>query len=191
MSLETRTAEGFKELVAPVPFQVQALNLSTLPEPDRAAVLAFARHTAELQRAAFGAARALEEGLTQLRVIKQLSERTPGVPESLREQARALELKLLDLREAFSGDPTRPRRNEPSSEGLLARIDTIVAGHWSTTSAPTASHRKNYEIAGAEFAETLEKLRPLLETELPRLHDALESAGAPWAPGRKLPTRKK
>jgi photosystem II stability/assembly factor-like uncharacterized protein len=191
VNLEARTAEGFKELVAPVPFQVEPLNLSTLPEPDRAAVLAFARQTGELQRAAFGAAEALNEGLAQLRVVKQLSEHTPGVPEALRDQARALELKLLDLREAFTGDPTRPRRNEPGPVGLLERIETIVGGHWSTTSAPTASHLKNFEIAGAEFTETLEKLRPLLETELPQLHAALESAGAPWAPGRKLPTWRK
>ena len=70
---------------------------------------------------------------------------------------------------------------------MLGRIDAIVGGHWSTTSAPTNSHRKNYEIAASEFTETLAKLRPLLEKDLPALHDRLEDAGAPWAPGRKLP----
>ena len=102
-----------------------------------------------------------------------------------------MELKLWDVREAFTGDPTRPRRNEPAPPGLVGRIDTIIRGHWSTTSAPTASHRKNYEIAEAEFSEALEKLRPLLEKDLPALHDRLEDAGAPWSPGRKLPKWKR
>ena len=113
------------------------------------------------------------------------------MPLKLRQDARRLELKLLDLRERFTGDPTRARRNEPAAAGLIDRIETIIGGHWSTTSAPTGSHRKNYEIAAAEFEEALKALRPLLEHDLPALHDTLEAAGAPWAPGRKLPRWKK
>jgi hypothetical protein len=100
-------------------------------------------------------------------------------------------LKLLDLREQFTGDSTKSRRNEPAQVGLIDRIETIIGGHWSTTSAPTGSHRKNYEIAAAEFEEDLKALRPLLERDLPALHDTLEAASAPWAPGRKLPQWKR
>ena len=103
----------------------------------------------------------------------------------------SLELKLLDLRERFTGDPTRSRRNEPAAVGLIDRIETIIGGHWSTTSAPTGSHRKNYEVAASEFEEALKALRPLLEHDLPALHETLEAAGAPWAPGRKLPNWKR
>ena len=118
-------------------------------------------------------------------------EQTPSVPLNVRQDARKLELKLLDLRERFTGDPTKPRRNEPAMPGLIDRIETIIGGHWTTTSAPTASHRKNYDIAAAEFEETLKAFRPLLDHDLPALHAALEAAGAPWAPGRKLPNWKK
>jgi hypothetical protein len=154
-------------------------------------VLAFARQTADLQRAALGALEALNDGLSQIEHIKRVVEQTPGLPSSLRQSARALELKLLDLRERFTGDPTRPRRYEPAIDGLIDRINTIISGHWATTSAPTGSHRKNYEIAAAEFEAALESLRPLLERDLPGLHETLEAAGAPWTPGRKLPKWKK
>jgi photosystem II stability/assembly factor-like uncharacterized protein len=186
-SLEKRDEKGTTPLGEPVTFEVEPLNFATMPAPDRAAVLAFANQTAELQRAARGAYEALNDGLAQVGTMKRLIEQTPTVPLALRNDARALELKLLDLREAFAGDPTRSRRNEPAAVGLLDRIDTIIGGHWSTTGAPTGSHRKNYDIASDEFADALKALRPLLETDLPALHDKLEDAGAPWAPGRKLP----
>ena len=107
------------------------------------------------------------------------------------QDARSLELKLLDVREQFTGDPTRSRRNEPAQVGLIERIEIIIGGHWSTTSAPTGSHRKNYEIAAAEFEAALKNLHPLLDRDLPALHETLEAAGAPWAPGRKLPQWKR
>ena len=147
--------------------------------PDRQAVLAFARQTGELQRAALGALEALGDGLNQVAIIKRIIEQTPSLPLKLRQDARSLELKLLDLRERFTGDPTRSRRNEPAAVGLIDRIETIIGGHWSTTSAPTGSHRKNYEVAASEFEEALKALRPLLEHDLPALHETLEAAGAP------------
>jgi hypothetical protein len=167
------------------------LNFATLPPADREAVLAFARRTAELQRAALGALEALNDGLDQLGHIKGVVEQTPKLPSSLRQDARALELKLIDVRERFLGDPTRSRRNEPAMDGLIDRIETIIRGHWATTSAPTASHRKNYEIAADEFEAAVQSLRPLLERDLPALHETLEAAGAPWTPGRRLPNWKR
>jgi hypothetical protein len=63
-------------------------------------------------------------------------------------------------------------------------VQQIVEGHWSATSAPTATHQKNYEIAAAEFVPVLESLRVLVEQDLRKLEEAAESAGAPWTPGR-------
>src|SRR5271157_1759349 len=127
-------------MVPPTAFEVEPLNFATLAPPDREAVLAFARQTGELQRAALGSLEALGAGLNQLGSIKRIIEQTPTLEPSLREKARNLELKLLDVRERFTGDPTKRGRNEPASLGLISRIETIISGHWTTTSAPTASH---------------------------------------------------
>ena len=185
--LEKRDEQGTTELVPPTAFEVEPLNFATLPPPDREAVMAFARQTGELQRAALGTLEALNDGLSQVANIKRIIDQTPTLPLKLLQDARGLELKLLDLREQFTGDPTKSRRNEPAQVGLIDRIETIIGGHWSTTSAPTGSHRKNYEIAAAEFEAALKNLHPLLDRDLPALHETLEAAGAPWAPGRKLP----
>lgn len=191
VALEKREGQEYTELAPPTPFEVEPLNFATLPVPDRAAVMAFARKTDELQRAALGTLAALNEGLGQIAVVKRIIEQTPTVPLKLRQDARTLELKLVDLREKFSGDPTRSRRNEPASIGLIDRIETIIDGQWTTTSAPTGTYHRNYDIAAGEFEDALKALRPLLEDDLPALHETLEAAGAPWSPGRKLPTWKK
>jgi len=191
VSLDKREDQGTSELVPPTPFEVEPLNFATLAPPDRAAVLAFARQTAELQRAALGTLEALNDGLNQVTIIKRVIDQTPSLTMKLRQDVRSLELKLLDIRERFIGDPTKARRNEPAAVGLIDRIDTIIRGHWATTSAATGSHLRNYQIAAAEFEGAVAGLRPLLEHDLPALHDTLEAAGASWTPGRKLPKWKR
>ena len=62
--LEKRDEQGTTELVPPTAFEVEPLNLATLPPPDREAVMAFARQTGELQRAALGTLEALNDGLS-------------------------------------------------------------------------------------------------------------------------------
>ena len=48
---------------------------------------------------------------------------------------------------------------------------------------------RNLEIAEAEFGELRQELAAVIENELPQLESDLESAGAPWTPGRRLPAR--
>ena len=175
------------ELAPPTPFEVEPLGLPTLPPADREAILAFQRQTGRLQRAAMGASAAAGEAANRITYIKHTIETTPGLDATLRDEARALELRLMDLRERFSGDRTLPRRAEPAPPGILSRIQQIVFGHWSSTSAPTATHRQNYEIAAAEFSAMLDDLRALVEGDLVALEEKLEAAGAPWTPGRRVP----
>ena len=191
VSLEKREDQTTTELAPPTPFEVEPLNFATLPPADRQSIIAFAQKTGELQRAVLGTLEALNDGLNQVTYIKRIIEQTPSLPLNLRHDARRLELKLMDLREHLTGDPTKSRRSEPAAPGLIDRIDTIIQGHWTTTAAPTSSHRRNYEIAADEFETAMASLRPLLERDLPALHDTLEAAGAPWAPGRKLPNWKR
>jgi len=41
-----------------------------------------------------------------------------------------------------------------------------------------------YDIAAAQFAPVLEKLRALIEVDLRQLEEQAETAGSPWTPGR-------
>ena len=134
-----------------------------------------------------GAYQVAQETARQLKYIKRAVEVTPGVDPELGVEARNLELRLQDILERFTGDPTKPRRNEPAPPGILDRLQTVVYGHWSTTQAPTATHRKSYEIAADEFSALLGDLTKLVETDVVALSQKLDAAGVPWTPGRGIP----
>ena len=187
VSIDQRVDGVLTSLVAPTAFEVVLLIRPSIPVEDREAVLAFQRQTGTLQRAVMGTQAAAQEAANRIDYIKRTIEVFPSLDPGLREVARELELRLMDLREQLSGDPTKPRRSEPAPPGIISRIQTIVSGHWSSTSGPTVTHRRNYEIAAAEFEEILGDLRTLVETDLPALEAQLEAAGAPWTPGRGIP----
>ena len=71
--------------------------------------------------------------------------------------------------------------------GIVGRVQTVVGGQWSNTSAPTANQRRNLEIGAREFEAVIDDLTELVEGSLPALEDRLEEAGVPWTPGRGVP----
>jgi photosystem II stability/assembly factor-like uncharacterized protein len=187
VSLEKWVDGVVTEIVPPTPFEVEPLGMPSLAPADRNAVLAFQRQTGELQRAVMGTNRAAEEAAERITGLKQVIEVWPNAEPALRTEARQLELRLMDLRERLTGDPTKPQRSEPAMPGIMDRVQTIVSGHWSTTSAPTATHRRSYEIAAAEFADVYGDLQQLIERDLPALEDRVEAAGAPVQVRHRLP----
>ncbi|MBM4089962.1 MAG: glycosyl hydrolase [Planctomycetes bacterium] len=187
VSVATKVDGAMTELVGPTPFDVEPLGFSSLPEQDRQHVLEFQRKTGDLQRAVLGAYEVAQETARQLTFFKNVIATTPGVDPQWAAEARTLELRLKDLLERFTGDPTKPRRSEPAPPGILERVETAVLGHWSTTYGPTNTHRKSYDIAAAEFESVLGDLRTLVEQDVVALANKLESARAPWTPGRKIP----
>jgi hypothetical protein len=191
VSLSTRVGDEVNELVGPTPFEIEPLGFSTMSDKDRQESVAFQQQTGDLQRAVMGAYRVARDTQEQLKYIKKAVEMVPGIDPQLAADARQLELRLTDILERFTGDPTKPRRNEPAPPGLLDRLQTVVYGHWSTTQAPTSTHRQCYEIAADEFAQLLGDLRKLVEKDIVALNRKLDAAQAPWTPGRGIPSWKK
>jgi hypothetical protein len=187
VTLDKRVDGTLTTIAGPADFEVAPLGESSLPAADREAVLAFAKKTGELQRAVFGANEIVKEATNKIQYIKQTIEKTPGLDPSLLVTVRQLELRLADLEEQFRGDPTMSDRSEPAMPGIMDRINQIIRGVWGTTSAPTATHRKNLEIASDAFSVAADDLRQLVESDLPALESELEAGGAPWTPGRGVP----
>ncbi len=182
VSVSTAIDGNVTQIAGPTEFEVEPLGAATIPEQDRAEVLAFQKKTGALQRAVMGAFQVAQESANQLKYMKNVIATTPGIDPKLAAKARELELRLQDVLERFSGDPTRPRRSEPATPGILSRVQTVVRGHWSTTHGPTNTHRKSYEIAADEFAKILGDLRKLVDKEMVALGNKLEAAGRPGHP---------
>jgi len=184
VSLAKRVDGKVTPLGQPVRFEAVPLANATLPARDRAAVLAFQRKTARLQRAVLGTIRAAQEAQDRLAHVKRALDETPGASPELADRARSLEQRLKDLQVDLTGDPVRSKRNEPTPPSIRERVEGIVDNHWRSTAETPETCRRDYEIAAAQFGETLAKLRTLITTDVVTLESEAEAAGAPWTPGR-------
>ena len=129
--------------------------------------------------------------MEQLASVKRLIRESTELDPAMEKTVRDLELRLMDIQEVFNGDPTKSRRNEPAAPGLNSRIRNAMMGAMGSTEGPTGTHRRQFEIAGEQFQAVVGKLRKLVEVDLAALNKKLDAAGAPWTPGRKIPTWKK
>ncbi len=185
VALAQRVEGKVTPLSEPQTFQTAALGTGSLPAEDRAALLAFQRQTADLQRAVLGAASALGEANDRIDLLKVALKDAPGGDANLGDRLRELETQLADLSLELLGDRVARSHGLATGPSIYQRVDRVVFGHWvSSTSAPTDTHRQNYAIAAEAFGPLLDKLHELVGDELKAIEDELEAAGGPWTPGR-------
>ena len=171
------TAQEFE--VKPVP--------TAPPGTDFDAVAAFQQEASALMRRVAGAGEEIGRTQDRLRHMRAALVETPRADPALFMQLDAFGAALEALRTRLSGDRIRGQRNESSVPSIRNRIGRVTR-HWSTRQTPTATHRRNLDIARDDFAALRQDLSVLIETDLSRLEADLEAAGAPWTPGR-LPPR--
>jgi photosystem II stability/assembly factor-like uncharacterized protein len=168
----------------PEVFRATPIGTTGLNAADQAAVLQFEQKTARLQRAVLGASEAAKDLRKQLGLVRRAVMDSPKADASLPDDVRRIENRVRDLEVALDGDSVVRRYSEPTPPSIVERVQGIVAGHWSSTSAPTATHKRAYEIASEQFVPVLEQLRTIVNVDVKALSERLEAAGAPWTPGR-------
>jgi photosystem II stability/assembly factor-like uncharacterized protein len=171
----------------PQKFMVESLGLSNLEAKDKQALLAFQEKAGGLQRAMMGAGSAAEEALKDIQFMKKALLDTPRADPKLLERARALEVRINEQMRVLYGDRTKHRRSEVAAPSLMDRVSAQLG----TTCPITETVKKGYEIAAEGFEKLLPEMRTTIEVELRKLGEDLETAGAPWTPGRGLPVWKK
>jgi hypothetical protein len=82
------------------------------------------------------------------------------------------------------GDVALRARNESTPQSISERVEYILETQRFALAKPTGTQRESYQIASEEFTQELAKLRKLIEVDLRDLDKALDTAGAPWTPGR-------
>lgn len=187
VSLARRVGGVLTPLGQPQTFTVESLGLASMPEADRSALLAYQLKAGELQRAMMGASRAADEALRDIRFMKKALLDTPRADPKLGDRLTEVEKRLRDALVKLRGDRVVRERSEASLPSLMDR----VSGQLNSTSPITATVKRDYEIAAAGFEALLPELRAIVEVDLKKLGDQLEAAGAPWTPGRGVPTWKR
>jgi hypothetical protein len=170
-------------LGTPKTFVVESLTLATLPERDKAALLAYQKKAGELQRAMMGTSAAAGEALKSLSYMRKALLDTPRADPKLMEQARAIETGIRAAMRELVGDMTVARRSEARLPSLMERVSAQTG----STGPITKTVLRDYDIAADGFVAVLDRLRGLIDRDLRALGAAMEAAGAPWTPGRGVP----
>jgi photosystem II stability/assembly factor-like uncharacterized protein len=184
VTLERRQDGRTTPLAGPEPFEVVALGATELTAPDREALERFLRDASALRRAALGASALVAEALERIALAKRALDDSAAPDSALGDEARRIERRLQRLQVTLDGDAAIARRNEPTPPALTDRANYIADVHWHSTSAPTGTARRQFELASAELAQVVAELGPLVERDLAALEAQLDAVGAPWTPGR-------
>ena len=175
------------QMSAPQTFTVKPLDDSPEVTTDREGLLAFQQETADTARAVQSAGVASRELRDRLAHLKKAAQALPSPIDSQRTRMQALEAMLDDADVALNGDRTLSSRNEPAPWSVSGRIGEIRGWGWFTQSPATQSSKDALAIAQEEFGAALAQLREV-ETGLTALEYELEQLGAPYTPGRGVPS---
>ena len=171
------------ELAGVQNFKVVAEGAGSMTAGDRAAQEEFLRKVARLYRAVSGALHTAEDVEARLKAIRGALRETPAA-EKLGETADSIEKRNREILRALRGDVEMQKRNEAVPSSINDRVNAVLEGERFSLSKPTQSHMDDYAIAAGEFAGSLSALRVLVEVDLATLEKDMETAGAPWTPGR-------
>ena len=184
VALEAWDGKELTQLEEPQGFEAAPIGSETLPAADRQAVLAFQRKTARLQRAVLGATKTIGEAQQRIDHLRKAALDTPAGDADWLARLESIETALENLGDDLTGDKTISSRYEPVAPSIRGRVQRIVSSQWRTSSAPTGTQERAYEIAAEAFAPVLAELRRVVEGELGALESEMEASGAPWTPGR-------
>ena len=174
-----------KQLAGPVEFTAKVLNNSTLTDTDRNALVAFQQQIAELYRVMDGTDEYFDDLKKKTTYIQQAIVQTNGATIDMKNKAQKIQEDLDAIEFLFEGTPAKASSEEvpPEIMSFSSRLQEVVWGMWSTTSAPTASMKMNYEILVEEFPKALDKLKNIGE-QIDLLNDELDQLKASYTPGR-------
>jgi hypothetical protein len=179
------TGAGVEAVGGSQDFQVKPVPTAP-PGTDFVAVADFQHRTSELQRRIVVAGAELGRQEDRLRYMRAALLQTPGARPALFGEMDAVGRAFEDVRRRLQGDRVRGSLNESTVPSISGRVGNVMGGHWSTRQNPTATQRRNIEIAQRDFAGLERELAALIEGRLMELEEALAAAGAPWTPGRRV-----
>jgi photosystem II stability/assembly factor-like uncharacterized protein len=180
------SVSGARSLGAAQSFEVKPVpNLP--PGTDPAAVAAFQGETAEAGRRLASAAAELGLIKNQLRQMRATLGEAPRADLALYARLDAVGQAVAELERRLQGDPARQKLSEPDIPSIGDRLWAVRFGHWQTRQMPTATQRRDLEIARAGLDALERDLKALIAGDLAKLEEAFAAAGAPWTPGRRVP----
>ncbi|NTV83972.1 MAG: glycosyl hydrolase, partial [Bacteroidales bacterium] len=181
-----------KDLAGPVEFEAKPLNNTSLPNPDRAELVAFQDKVSVLINAVNAADEYAKEQMTRVHFVKQAIQNTPDAPFGMMDSALVIEKKLDHILWALNGQKPKAsdEENWPAPPPVKTRLDAIMSASYGNTYSPTKTQKDQYALLEEELPPLMDQLKEIGESDLKKLEMELDKLGAPWTPGR-IPEWKK
>jgi len=187
VSLSKRVDGEVTELAGPSPFEVIRVFPGSLEGTRPAETAAYMAEVSELRRAVSAANEALKNAFGRVEKLQEALANSTTDPGTLDSELEALKQKLYDVDFELAGNRSIADFGHPQTPNVARRLLVASISDGQSDYGPTATHRRAFEIAEAEFAEILPELKQLIEVELPALEAEAEAEKVPWSPGRPLP----
>jgi photosystem II stability/assembly factor-like uncharacterized protein len=168
-------------------FEVKPLERSPEAAKNRDALAADHLALRELAVASSSAGEKLGELNDRVAYLEGALDRTPEAKAKHYRALKEARSLLADTREALYGERTKGSRNEPAPMGMASRVGTLQSSVWGSQAPVGGAHKEQMAMAEREYASIRKDLTEA-EDMLDGLEDELTELGAPWTPGRDLPT---
>jgi hypothetical protein len=177
------SASGAQAVASPQSFEVKPVR-NVPADTDFTAAAAFQDQVSELRRRVASLGAELGRVNDELRLVRAALLVTPKADTALFRRVDGVNATVAGLSRRLDGDPARGRLNESTAPSIAARVSSAMAA-FETRLMPTATQRRDAEIAASELTTLTRDLEALVSGELTQIRAALDAAGAPWTPGRR------
>lgn len=167
-----------RDFTEPVVFRVVPLREGTLERrPDRVRET-FREDLIALQRDLSSTSNKLGKQLGRVEAMKTALNRADSEDAELRKQIHDARMQLLEFNKEMRGSEAKSEIGEKEPPTPAQRM-FVGFRALSTTYGPTPMHAQTIEAGYNELQEIKQRIDQFTETEMPRLEEALEAAGAP------------
>lgn len=179
------TALRVNGVVTPLPgsqvFNVTVEGREKMTDAERQTLVAFQKQVSDLQRAVGGAVDVATAAKTRVGFLRRAADNAPVANQQFINQAKQFDDEINWIVNELRGGRENTDIPPPS---IRDRVEFVADAIRLSSIAPTQTQIDQYNLSNAEFKPVFERLRKLVETDLPAFEKSLEQSGAPLTPGR-------
>ena len=171
------------QLVEPKKFSVTLLDNTVLPAEDRNEKVKFQREVSKMHGEISSYSNILSEINNKIRYFEVAIMRLEKPLGDLLPEFNEIKEESKVINTMFYGDNVKRRLDIQQIPTASSRVGIIASEQKYSTSSPTKTHLKSFEIAKEEFLPIIPKI-DLLVDRVKKLEDKMKTLGAPYTPGR-------
>ncbi len=171
-----------QKLAGPQSFEVQTLDIYTIPPENFDEIESFKKDVAKLYGAIQGGGRVISDMNNELKHIRKAVLQTEVDEFSFLPRIVEVEEDLRNVRKKLYGDRAASQLDIKKPMSIARMVGSTIYESKYSTSQPTATHRDLYDRAKSKFSSVVDELNQILSDKLEPLRHDVQNAGAPYTP---------